>query len=88
LQCTFRASHACESRRVHFCEHRGTFGIAAAIARRDAAFHNYRKSPTHQERPMDYDVTDTAPEHKAGFAAGRDGVDELRSRAERRRALR
>jgi HK97 family phage major capsid protein len=28
---------------------------------------------------MDYDITDTAPEHKAGFAAGRDGVDELRS---------
>ena len=26
---------------------------------------------------MDYDITDTAPEHKAGFAA-RDGVDELR----------
>ncbi|MBC7584168.1 MAG: phage major capsid protein [Tardiphaga sp.] len=28
---------------------------------------------------MDYDITDTAPEHKAGFAPGRDGVDELRS---------
>ena len=28
---------------------------------------------------MDYDITDTAPEHKAGFAPGRDGVDELRA---------
>jgi HK97 family phage major capsid protein len=31
-----------------------------------------------QETTMDYDITDTAPEHKAGFA-GRDGFDELRS---------
>jgi HK97 family phage major capsid protein len=30
-----------------------------------------------QENPMDYDLTDTAPEHKAGFAS-RDGFDELR----------
>ena len=28
---------------------------------------------------MDYDITDTAPEHKAGFSSGRDGVDELRT---------
>lgn len=28
---------------------------------------------------MDYDITDTAPEHKAGFAPGRDGFDELRA---------
>jgi HK97 family phage major capsid protein len=30
-----------------------------------------------QETEMDYDITDAAPEHKAGFA-GRDGFDELR----------
>ncbi|MDB5654294.1 MAG: phage major capsid protein family [Tardiphaga sp.] len=32
-----------------------------------------------QETEMDYDITDAAPEHKAGFASGRDGFDELRS---------
>jgi len=31
-----------------------------------------------QENPMDYDLTDAAPEHKAGFASPRDGYDELR----------
>ena len=28
---------------------------------------------------MDFDITDTAPEHKAGFSNARDGFDELRA---------
>ena len=31
-----------------------------------------------QETTMDYDITDAAPEHKAGFATGRENDDELR----------
>src|SRR4051812_26571041 len=49
-----------------------------------ATTHHHTPTPTGAP-PMDYDITDSAPEHKAGIA-GRDEFDELRSTFEQFKA--
>src|SRR4051794_3895449 len=61
------------------------FCAAAAHLTTDHHDHQPQTQPTEGAHPMDYDITDAAPERKAGIAV-RDEFDDLRSTFEQFKA--